>query len=44
MASLLSGNVKNPTSPSGYTGLSGTQVALGNTPSTATGFALIRCL
>ena len=41
MASLLSGNVKNPTSPTGYTGLSGTQVALGNTPSTATGFALI---
>jgi hypothetical protein len=41
VASLLSGSVKNPTSPTGYAGLGGTQVALGNTPSTATGYTLI---
>jgi len=41
VASLLSGNVKNPTSPSGYTGLGGTQVALGNTPTTSTGYTII---
>ena len=41
MAALLSGRVKNPTSPSGYTGLSETQVALGNTPTTSTGYTLI---
>jgi hypothetical protein len=38
---LLSGNVKNPTSPSGYIGLGGTQVALGNTPTTSTGYTII---
>ena len=41
MAALLSGNVKNPTSPSGYTGLGGAQVALGNTPTTSTGYTII---
>ena len=41
MAALLSGRVKNPTAPSGYTGLSETQVALGNTPTTSTGYTLI---
>ena len=41
MAQLLSGKVKNPTAPSGYVNLSGVQNALGNTPSTATGFTLI---
>ncbi len=41
MASLLSGSVRNPTSPSGFITLGETQAALGNTPSTSTGFALI---
>jgi hypothetical protein len=41
MASLLSGKVRNPTSPSGFISLSETQAALGNTPSTATGFTVI---
>ena len=41
MASLLSGAVRNPTSPSGYITLGQAQAALGNTPSTATGYTLI---
>ena len=41
MASLLSGSVRNPTSPSGFITLGETQAALGNTPSTSTGFAII---
>jgi hypothetical protein len=41
MASLLSGKVRNPTSPSGFISLSETQAALGNTPSTATGFTVV---
>lgn len=41
MASLLSGAVRNPTSPSGYITLGQAQAALGNTPSTATGFTVI---
>ncbi len=41
MAALLSGRVKNPTSTSGYTGLGQTQAALGNTPTTSTGYTLI---
>jgi hypothetical protein len=41
MASLLSGKVRNPTSPSGFIGLSQTQAALGNTPTTSTGYTLI---
>lgn len=41
MASLLSGSVRNPTSPSGFITLGQTQAALGNTPSTSTGFAII---
>jgi hypothetical protein len=41
MASLLSGKVRNPTSPTGFISLSETQAALGNTPSTATGFTVI---
>jgi hypothetical protein len=41
VASLLSGSVRNPTSPSGFITLGETQAALGNTPSTSTGFALI---
>jgi hypothetical protein len=41
MASLLSGKVRNPTSPSGFISLSETQAALGNTPSTSTGYTLI---
>ena len=41
MASLLSGAVRNPTSPSGYITLGQAQAALGNTPSTATGFTII---
>ena len=41
MATLLSGAVRNPTSPSGFITLGQTQAALGNTPSTATGFTVI---
>ncbi len=41
MALLLSGRTRNPTTPSGFIGLGQTQAALGNTPSTATGFTLI---
>lgn len=41
MATLLSGAVKNPTTPSGYITLGQAQAALGNTPSTGTGFTLI---
>jgi len=41
VASLLSGAVRNPTSPSGYITLGQAQAALGNTPSTATGFTII---
>lgn len=41
MASLLSGKVRNPTSPSGFISLSQTQAALGNTPTTSTGYTLI---
>ena len=41
MALLLSGRAKNPTAPSGYISLSQTQVALGNTPTTSTGYTLI---
>jgi len=41
VAILLSGRSKNATSPSGYISLSQTQVALGNTPSTSTGYTLI---
>ena len=41
MAALLSGKVKNPTSAGGYTGLGQTQAALGNTPTTATGYTLV---
>jgi hypothetical protein len=41
VASLLSGSVRNPTSPSGFITLGQTQAALGNTPSTSTGFAII---
>lgn len=41
MASLLSGAVRNPTSPSGYITLGQTQAALGNTPTTSTGYTLI---
>jgi hypothetical protein len=41
VASLLSGAVRNPTSPSGYITLGQAQAALGNTPSTATGYTLI---
>jgi hypothetical protein len=41
VASLLSGSVRNPTSPSGFITLGETQAALGNTPSTSTGFAII---
>ena len=41
MASLLSGAVRNPTSPSGYITLGQAQAALGNTPTTSTGYTLI---
>ena len=41
MASLLSGKVRNPTAPSGFISLSQTQAALGNTPTTSTGYTLI---
>jgi hypothetical protein len=41
MATLLSGAVRNPTSPSGFITLGQTQAALGNTPSTSTGYTLI---
>jgi hypothetical protein len=41
VAQLLSGRVRNPTSPSGFVGLGETQVALGNTPTTSTGYTLI---
>lgn len=41
MALLLSGKVKNPTSPSGFIGLYQAQAALGNTPTTSTGYTLI---
>ncbi len=41
MAVLLSGRAKNPTTPSGFISLGQTQAALGNTPSTATGYTLI---
>jgi hypothetical protein len=41
MATLLSGKVRNPTSPSGFISLSETQAALGNTPTTSTGYTLI---
>lgn len=41
MAALLSGRTRNSTAPSGYAGLSDTQVALGNTPTTSTGYTLI---
>ena len=41
MAQLLSGRAKNPTSPSGFISLSQTQVALGNTPTTGTGYTLV---
>jgi hypothetical protein len=41
MATLLSGKVRNPTSPSGFISLSQTQAALGNTPTTSTGYTLI---
>ena len=41
MASLLSGKVKNPTAASGFIGLGQTQAALGNTPTTSTGYTLI---
>jgi hypothetical protein len=41
VASLLSGAVRNPTSPSGYITLGQAQAALGNTPTTSTGYTLI---
>jgi hypothetical protein len=41
VATLLSGSVRNPTSPSGFISLSQTQAALGNTPSTSTGFTIV---
>jgi len=41
VAILLSGKTRNPTAPSGYISLGQTQAALGNTPSTATGYTLI---
>lgn len=41
MASLLSGKVRNPTAPSGFISLSQTQAALGNSPTTSTGYTLI---
>lgn len=41
MATLLSGRARNPTAPGGFISLSQTQVALGNTPTTSTGFTLI---
>ena len=41
MALLLSGSVKNKSSPSGYTNLTQVQFALGNSPSTSTGYTLV---
>jgi hypothetical protein len=41
VAILLSGSVRNPTSPTGFITLQQTQAALGNTPSTSTGFTII---
>ena len=41
MAILLSGSVRNPTSPTGFITLQQTQAALGNTPSTSTGFTIV---
>lgn len=40
MALLLSGSVKNKSSPSGYTNLTTVQYFLGNSPSTGTGYTL----
>ena len=41
MATLLSGSVRNPSSPTGFITLAETQAALGNTPTTSTGYTLI---
>jgi hypothetical protein len=41
MALLLSGSVKNKTSPTGYTNLTQVQFSLGNSPSTGTGYTLV---
>lgn len=41
MAQLLSGKVKNPSSTSGYITLNQTQAALGNTPTTGTGYTVV---
>jgi hypothetical protein len=41
VATLLSGSVRNPTSPTGFISLGQTQAALGNTPSTSTGFTIV---
>ena len=40
MALLLSGKVKNPSSTSGYITLNQTQAALGNSPTTGTGYTI----
>jgi hypothetical protein len=40
MALLLSGSVKNKSSPTGYTNLTTVQYFLGNTPTTSTGYTL----
>jgi hypothetical protein len=41
VATLLSGSVRNPSSPTGFITLAETQAALGNTPTTSTGYTLI---
>jgi hypothetical protein len=41
MALLLSGKVKNPSSTSGYITLNQTQAALGNSPTTGTGYTIV---
>lgn len=41
MAALLSGRARNPTAAGGFISLGQTQAALGNTPTTSTGYTLI---
>ena len=41
MALLLSGSVKNKSSPSGYTNLTQVQYQLGNSPTTSTGYTIV---